>query len=164
MTRLEALEARLEPTLAALGFEVVRVALSSGSRRTLQVMADRRDGRTISVDDCAAISDVLSALFDVEEPVAGAYDLEVSSPGNHRPLTRPKDFAGYAGHEAKVETKLPQDGRRRFKGTLLGLSPAGGVRMDIDGTEIEIEASNIMAAKLVMTDKLIDASRTSANA
>lgn len=159
MTRLESLETRIEPTLSGLGYEVVRVALSGGERKTLQVMADRRDGRPISVDDCAAISEVLSALFDVEEPVSGAYDLEVSSAGIDRPLTRPKDFAAYVGHEAKIETKSAQDGRKRFKGVLRGLGDAGNVRIEVDGVEVGIEWANIATAKLVLTDRLIDASR-----
>src|SRR4051812_20402124 len=79
--RLSWLEARIAPTLDAMGFEVVRVALTSGPRRTLQVMADRRDGSLISVEECSEISHALSAIFDVEEPVKGAYDLEVSSAG-----------------------------------------------------------------------------------
>lgn len=161
MTRREDIESRIAPTLERLGFEVVRVAVTGGGRKTLQVMADRRDGRPISVDDCAAVSDVLSALFDVEEPLAGAYDLEVSSAGIDRPLTRAKDFAAYAGHEVKIETKAPVDGRRRFKGVLKGLDGTGAVRVEMEGAEFGIALTEIATAKLVLTDKLIEASSRS---
>ena len=89
MERLSWLEDRIAPTLEAMGFEVVRVALTNGPRKTLQVMADRQDGSLISVDECSEISQALSAIFDVEEPIKGAYDLEISSAGIDRPLTRP---------------------------------------------------------------------------
>jgi ribosome maturation factor RimP len=157
--QLERLEQRIAPTLQTLGYEVVRVAVGGGGRKTLQIMADRIDRKPISVDDCAAISEVLSAVFDVEEPLPGAYDLEVSSPGIDRPLTRAKDFAAYAGHEAKVETTEMIDGRRRFKGVLRGLGSEGEVRLEVDGIEIGIAPATIASAKLVMTDKLLEASR-----
>lgn len=166
MERLLSLEDRVAPTLEAMGFEVVRVALTGSSgRRTLQVMADRKDGSQISVDDCEQISQTLSAIFDVEDPVPGSYDLEVSSAGIDRPLTRPKDFAAYAGFEAKVETKTHVAGRKRFRGLLKGLETqdleardrdAGEtVLMDIDGAVVAIPFGAIGNAKLVMTDALI---------
>jgi ribosome maturation factor RimP len=156
--RLLVLEERIAPTLEAMGFEVVRVGLtSSGGRRTLQVMADRRDGSLISVDDCETISQALSAIFDVEEPIAGSYDLEVSSAGIDRPLTRTKDFADYAGFEAKLETRTAVDGRRRFRGVLKGLDADGTVRMVVDGREVGVAFDNIAQAKLVLTDELIAA-------
>ncbi|MGE3334789.1 MAG: ribosome maturation factor RimP [Rhodospirillaceae bacterium] len=158
MERLLTLEERVAPTLEAMGFEVVRIALTgSVGRRTLQVMADRKDGSQISVDDCAQISQTLSAIFDVEDPVPGAYDLEVSSAGIDRPLTRAKDFAAYAGFEAKLETRLPVGGRRRFRGALGGLN-GDAVVMTVDETKVEIPLSAISTAKLVMTDELIEAS------
>jgi ribosome maturation factor RimP len=158
LERLPQLEARVEPTLEAMGFEVVRIALTgSDGRRTLQVMADRRDGSQISVDDCAEISTALSAIFDVEDPVPGHYDLEVSSAGIDRPLTRPKDFATYAGFLAKVDTKMLVDGRKRFRGRLEGLTANGDVAMKIDNTEVVIAFNNISTAKLVLTDELIAA-------
>lgn len=155
--RLRALEERIAPTLNGMGFEVVRVALTGGSRRTLQVMADRADGAPISVDDCAAISETLSAIFDVEEPIAGSYDLEVSSPGIDRPLTRPKDFAAYAGFEAKLETATPVHGRRRFRGVLKGLADAGTTLIEVDGADLAVPLASVAQAKLVLTDELIAA-------
>jgi ribosome maturation factor RimP len=158
--RLLALEERIAPTLESMGFEVVRIALTKASgdgHRTLQVMADRRDGSLISIDDCETISQALSAIFDVEEPITGAYDLEVSSAGIDRPLTRPKDFVAYAGFEAKVETKLAINGRRRFKGPVNGLAENGDVLMMVDGTNVSVPFENIAQAKLVLTNALIAA-------
>lgn len=160
MERLLALEERIAPTLESMGFEVVRVSLTRASgdgHRTLQVMADRLDGSLISVDDCETISTALSAIFDVEDPVPGAYDLEVSSAGIDRPLTRPKDFAAYAGFEAKIELKQAVNGRRRFKGPLKGLNEAGDVVMAVDGNEVSLALANIGDAKLVLTNALIAA-------
>ncbi len=157
MQRLPALEARVEPTLEAMGFEVVRIALTGGEgTKTLQVMADRRDGSQISVDDCADISNALSAIFDVEEPVSGHYDLEISSAGIDRPLTRLKDFANYAGHEAKLETKIGVNGRRRFRGALAGVD-GENVKITTDEGDAVIAFDNIGSAKLVLTDELIAA-------
>jgi len=158
MERLTALEERVEPTLEAMGFEVVRIALTGNEgRRTLQVMADRRDGSQISVDDCADISNALSAIFDVEDPVSGTYDLEVSSAGIDRPLTRPKDFSTYASFLVKLETKAPVDGRKRFRGRLEGLNAEGKVTIRMDEAEHTIALENISTAKLVLTDELIAA-------
>jgi ribosome maturation factor RimP len=155
--RLKALEERIAPTLDGMGFEVVRVALTGGSRRTLQVMAERADGAPISVDDCAAISETLSAIFDVEEPIAGSYDLEVSSPGIDRPLTRPKDFAAFAGFEAKLETAAPVNGRKRFRGRLVGLKDGATVVIEVDGAEVALPLAGVAQAKLVLTEDLIAA-------
>ena len=165
MERLPLLEERVEPTLEAMGFEVVRIALTgSDGRRTLQVMADRRDGTQISVDDCAEISHALSAIFDVEDPVSGTYDLEVSSAGIDRPLTRPKDFMAYASFLAKVETKAPVDGRKRFRERLEGMNAEGKVVMRMDDVDHVIALENISTAKLVLTDELIAAAAAKQNA
>ena len=158
MERLLSLEERVAPTLEAMGFEVVRIALiAAGGRKTLQVMADRQDGSQISVEDCAQISHTLSAIFDVEDPVNGAYDLEVSSAGIDRPLTRAKDFATYAGFEAKIETKMTITGRKRFRGALGGLT-GDAVVITVDGARFEIPLNAIGTAKLMLTDELIEAS------
>jgi len=84
-------------------------------------MAERKDGRNMTVDDCADISRSVSALLDVEDPIQGAYALEVSSPGIDRPLTRAKDFITWAGFEIKLEALIGVDGRKRFRGKVLGL-------------------------------------------
>jgi ribosome maturation factor RimP len=120
-------------------------------------MADRNDGSLITVDDCAEISQALSAIFDVEEPLPGAYDLEISSAGIDRPLTRTKDFVTYAGFEAKVETKQPVAGRKRFRGMLQGVNEAGDVVIAVDGVEMIVPMAVIGNAKLVLTDALLAA-------
>ena len=107
----------------------MRVRFLGGGGRTLQVMVERQDRRPISVDDCASVSAIISALMEVEDPVPEAYVLEVSSPGIDRPLVRPDDFTRFAGFEARLETALPVDGRRRFRGRLKGLD-GDVVRLD----------------------------------
>jgi ribosome maturation factor RimP len=152
------LEALIAPSLDAMGYELVRVQLQGKQRLTLQVMADRKDGVMMAVDDCAEISRSLSALLDVEDPISGAYSLEVSSPGIDRPLTRAKDFVNWAGFEAKMESCQPIDGRKRFRGKLLGLDEAGAnVRLVVDAGEIAIPLADVRGAKLVLTDDLIAA-------
>ena len=147
----------IAPTVTAMGYEIVRVQLSGGRRPVLQVMAERVDGAPMTVDDCADISRTVSALLDVEDPISGAYHLEVSSPGIDRPLTRLKDFERYAGFEARIETKALIDGRRRFKGVLKGVS-GEAVRVEIEGGALaELPFGGILRAKLVLTDALIAA-------
>eukprot|EP00933_Yihiella_yeosuensis_P026045 TRINITY_DN20219_c0_g1_i4.p2 TRINITY_DN20219_c0_g1~~TRINITY_DN20219_c0_g1_i4.p2 ORF type:complete len:132 (-),score=12.02 TRINITY_DN20219_c0_g1_i4:18-413(-) len=104
----------ISPVMEDMGFELVRVRLMSGKTTTLQIMADKPEGG-IEVDDCARISNAISATLDVEDPILDAYTLEVSSPGIDRPLTRLKDFDMFEGYEAKLETAELQGGRRRFK-------------------------------------------------
>ncbi len=158
LERLHWLEERVDPTLEAMGFEVVRVAITgSGGRRTLQVMADRRDGAALTVEDCEQISQTLSTIFDVEDPIVGTYDLEVSSAGIDRPLTRPKDFAAYAGYQVKVETKAPVAGRKRFRGVLKGLANDDSIAIHADGVDVTIALNNVTQAKLILTDELIAA-------
>lgn len=144
----------ITPTLDALGFELVRVQLSGSQRPTLQVMAEPASGRVMSVEDCAQVSRAISALLDVEDPIAGTYSLEVSSPGIDRPLTRTKDYERFMGHEAKIETNAPIDGRKRFKGAIKAVD-AKAVALDIEGAEIRIPFAAIHKSKLVLTDALI---------
>ncbi len=107
------------PVVEDMGFEVVRVRLMSGKDNVLQIMVQQPDG-TIEVNQCADVSTALSAILDVEDPILDEYNLEVSSPGIDRPLTRLKDFDQWKGFEAKIETEQLIDGRRRFKGELAG--------------------------------------------
>ena len=123
------IEGLLAPALEALGYGIVRVQLNSGRKATLQIMAERQDGAAMSVEDCATISRAVSALLDVEDPIPGAYDLEVSSPGIDRPLTRRQDFERFTGFEAKLETDRLLDGRRRFRGRIVGVDEAGVIRV-----------------------------------
>tara|TARA_R110001606_G_scaffold218730_1_gene366529 strand:+ start:109 stop:603 length:495 start_codon:yes stop_codon:yes gene_type:complete len=140
--------------LEGMGYEVVRVQISGSQQKTLQIMVERLDGKTVVVEDCATVSRALSALFDVEDPLAGAYTLEVSSPGLDRPLTRPKDFERFAGLEARIELRRLIDGRRRIRGKLAGLVE-DMVRIDVDGTVIELPFAEIDRAKLILTDELL---------
>ncbi len=117
----ERVAAIIEPPLHAIGLELVRVTVSGKQHRTVQVMIERRDGVPIMLDECATASRSISALLDVENPIKGSYELEVSSPGIERPLTRAEDFDRFAGHDAKIVLRAPQDGRRRFQARLIGL-------------------------------------------
>jgi ribosome maturation factor RimP len=151
----------IEPSLVALGYEVVRVVLGGGDSPVLQVMIERADGEEISVEDCATASRAISALLDVEDPISDAYELEVSSPGIDRPLTRPKDFERYSGFVARIEIKHAVDGRKRFRGRLLGLAD-DSVRLagdDTPDTEYSLPLAGIVRAKLVLNDELLAASR-----
>ena len=159
--RHTSLESRLSdivsPTLDAMGYELVRVAVLGRERPTVQVMADRADGGQITVADCETISHALGAVLDVEDPIPGAWSLEISSAGIDRPLTRPKDWNRFAGHLARAETTQPIDGRRRFSGIALGADDtAARLRLD-DGNEIVLPLGAIRRAKLVLTDALIAA-------
>jgi ribosome maturation factor RimP len=160
-TTLEArLSAIITPRLQLLDFELVRVAVLGHERPTVQVMADRLDGLQLTIDDCERISHDVSAAIDVDDPIPGAWTLEVSSAGIDRPLTRVKDWNRFAGHLARVETFFPQDGRKRFAGFVLGAdSDAAHIRLD-DGSEVALRHPDIRRAKLVLTDALIQATAT----
>lgn len=156
MSSTEQIRAIIAPSIEALGYEVVRVKLAGSTRKVLQIMAEPADGRVMSVEDCARVSRAISAILDVEDPIAGAYSLEVSSPGIDRPLTRPKDYDRYAGHEAKFETHEPVDGRKRFKGVLKGVKE-NAVEIESEGETVALPLESIAKAKLVLTDSLIAA-------
>jgi len=150
------IEQIITPSVEALGYEIVRVLLLGGQRPTLQIMAERIDGAGMTVEDCADISRSVSALLDVEDPIAGAYTLEVSSPGLDRPLTRLKDFERFAGLTAKLETRLAIDGRKRFKGTLKGVE-GEEIILDAESGPARVAFDNVLRAKLVITDELLRA-------
>jgi ribosome maturation factor RimP len=167
LTDIAAITRLIEPAVRELGFDLVRVAMVGGtSDPTLQVMAERRDTRQLNLDDCQAISRKLSDLLDEleaagKDPIEGGYRLEVSSPGIDRPLTRLQDFADWAGHEARVELDEPFLGQKQFRGEIYGISPRGdasavGIYRP-DGTISFLPFSSIKKAKLLLTDKLINA-------
>jgi len=146
------------PTLTGMGYELVRVQISGTGRRTLQLMAERADRATMTVDDCADVSRAVSAVLDVEDPIDGSYLLEVSSPGLDRPLTRRDDFVRFAGEEVKVESTVPVEGRKRFTGRLLGLDAEDAVGIALDeGGEVRLPLSSVARAKLVLTEALLKA-------
>jgi ribosome maturation factor RimP len=148
------IEAIIAPSLEAMGYRVVRVAITGGRRATLQVMAERCDGQAMRVEDCTELSRTVSALLDVADPIAGAYLLEVSSPGIDRPLVRREDFVRFAGFEAKVELSTPIDGRKRFRGRLLGVE-GDVVRLLVDAAAVALPIGAVTRAKLVLTDELL---------
>lgn len=145
----------IRPAVEALGFEIVRVLIIGRQRIRVQVMVERLDQSPMTVDDCARISRALSAVLDVEDPIQGAYTLEVSSPGIDRPLVRLSDFARFAGHAARIELNRLIDGRRRYQGRLLG-TEGDAVRLDADGGEVRLAFADIAQAKLVLSDALLE--------
>ena len=158
-----------EPVIEDLGLRLVRVRVSGQGNSELQIMAERPDG-TLTIDDCVSITRALSPVLDVEDPIAGQYRLEVSSPGIDRPLVRPCDFENQAGFQAKVELREALAGRRRFKGKLEGFED-GEVRMFVkadDGSGqdilIGLPFDLINDAKLTMNDELLEKSRLAAKA
>lgn len=157
----------VEPVAEDMGYRLVRVRLLSERGKTVQIMAERPDG-VMTVEDCEALSRMISPLLDVEDVVPGQYFLEVSSPGIDRPLVRPSDFERWAGFEAKVEMTTPLAGRKRFRGQLEGFAD-GEVRLYIDDPQGEGERllvglpfADIASAKLVLSDDLIAAARARA--
>jgi ribosome maturation factor RimP len=147
------LEPILTPAIEAAGYRLVRLRLMGGKIKTLQIMAERPDG-TMNVEDCAALARALLDFMEADDPLEGDYELEVSSPGIDRPLTRLMDYSRYAGHEAKLELVAPVDGRKRFRGKLLGLD-GNDVVVETQGAPLKLPFKGIAEAKLVLTDQLI---------
>jgi ribosome maturation factor RimP len=162
LTDTAAIARLIEPAVKGLGFDLVRVAMIGGtSDPTLQVMAERSDTRQLSIDDCAELSRAISDIIDPleesgRELIAGAYRLEVSSPGIDRPLTRRSDFADWAGHEARIKYAEPVDGAKQVSGIIEGIS-GDTIRVATPKGERSIDFANIASAKLTLTDKLINA-------
>jgi ribosome maturation factor RimP len=144
----------ITPVIEGLGFELVRVRLMGGERKTLQIMADRPEGG-IEVDECAKISTAVSAVLDVDDPISDAYYLEVSSPGIDRPLTRMKDFEMWQGYDAKIELSEGVDNRKRFRGILAG-TEGDEILLEIDEGTVGLKFDWLADAKLVLTDALIE--------
>ena len=173
LTRESGLEARIahivEPVIADLGCQLVRVRISGLNGMTVQIMAERPDG-TMAIEDCERISREISPVLDAEDPISRDYHLEVSSPGIDRPLTRAADFEGHAGQVAKIEMAVAVAGRKRYRGILLGLHDGKvGMRLEDGGKraakdtgetgEVWLSAADIAEAKLVLTDALIAAAQ-----
>ena len=158
MTDIAAIAKQIEPEVKSLGYELVRVAMIGGSSDpTLQVMAERPDTRQLDLSDCEAISRRLSDWLDTNDPIEGGYRLEVSSPGIDRPLTRLKDYADWAGHDARISLKEPRGDRKQYSGTLQGLDGETVRLGGKDGQDYELPFADIASAKLLLTDKLINA-------
>jgi len=147
------------PVLTGMGYRLVRVRISGTSGCTVQIMAERPDGSML-IEDCEAASRALSPVFDVEDPIDREYRLEVSSPGIDRPLVRRSDFERYAGHEAKIEMALAQDGRKRFRGILTGVEGEAAKLRRMDAAEgepsdVALRIADMAEARLVLTDELV---------
>lgn len=148
-----------EPVLAELGYRLVRARISGSAGCTVQIMAERPDG-SMQVEDCETVSRALSPVLDAADPIDSAYQLEISSPGIDRPLVRRSDFERFAGHAAKIETAVPVEGRKKFRGLLLGVQ-GDTVRLQPDdgapaeAKEIALALDDISEAKLVLTEALI---------
>jgi len=155
----------IEPEAQALGFELVRVKMTgSGDERTLQVMAEDPDNGQLIVEQCAQLSRAISERIDAieeggEELVQGAYHLEVSSPGIDRPLTRAKDYANWAGHDAKIALVEKIDGHRKLQGELVGIHGETVTIADKAAGEVAVPLSAIHSAQLILTDRLIAATQ-----
>lgn len=147
----------IEPTITGMGYDLVRVRQMSAAKgdTTLQIMVEYPDGRVINVEDCTKISRAISALFDVEDPFTDAYNLEVSSAGLPRPLTRVKDFQNYTGFEMKCELAMMVNGRKRFKGILAEAGEDTFVIRDEEQKEFELAYAQLANAALVYSDTLL---------
>jgi ribosome maturation factor RimP len=149
----------VEPVLEQLSFRLVRVRISGMDGCTVQIMAERADG-TMSIDDCELVSRALSPVLDVADPIERAYRLEISSPGLDRPLVRRSDFERFAGNIVKIEMGVALDGRRRFRGALLGVDgdKARVRRTDAaadENPDVLLPIEEMAEAKLVLTSELI---------
>ena len=168
MADIARLTALIEPEAKALGFELVRVAMlpseAGDGGMALQIMAEDPATGQLVIDQCAALSRRVSDVIDAAEEagevlIEGAYHLEVSSPGIDRPLTREKDFANWAGHEARIVMIKGYDGQRTNKGVLHGLEGGMVLLTEAKAGEVRLPLEQIHSAKLVLTDALIAATR-----
>ena len=147
----------LEPVITGLGYEVVRILTIGQKNPTLQIMIDRLDGKDITVEDCATVSRTVSTVLDEKDPIKDQYSLEVSSPGLDRPLTKIEHFKRFSGYEARIETAVEVEKRKRFKGVLGNVDEQNRVHIDVDGTDYTIAFDDISKAKLILTDELLQA-------
>ena len=143
----EELQRLLEPTIENMGYELIDLELRLGGKSgVLRVFIDHPDG--ITLDDCEKVSRLISALLDVEDPLPGHYNLEVSSPGLDRKLTKVAHFQRFTGETVKVQMRFPVGGRRRFRGTLLS-SDDENIVVEVDGEPHTLPIATIDSARLV---------------
>jgi ribosome maturation factor RimP len=169
MTEVKELEAQISDLvagdLAAMGYELVRVEPLGGGRfLTLQVMAERADGKPMTVEDCTKISHAISDRLDGVGDLADRYTLEVSSPGIDRPLVRLKDFERFTGHVARIELQAPLDAvpgrKKRFQGSIIrvtGAAPDAEIEFHTEAGDVRVSLQSIARARLVLTDALLNA-------
>ena len=153
----ETLNGLIEPICDKMGYDLVRLQLQGGnSRKVLQIMAERKDRKAMTVEDCADLSRAISPVLDEKDPIEDNYTLEVSSPGIDRPLVKLDDFDRFKGFEAKVEALSLINGRKRFSGRLQGID-GNDVIIEFEGDEVRIPFDQVAKAKLVLTDELLAA-------
>lgn len=147
VTQLETIEKMLKPVLGAMGYQLVeRELVTDMGRLILRLYIDKEGG--VTLDDCSEASRAVSAHLDVEDPIPGKYDLEISSPGVERPLRYPEDFARFAGETIKLRTTTPLEGRQNYRGLLKGCD-AENIYMTVDETEFTIPFSALLKARIV---------------
>lgn len=168
MADLARLEEIVEPLANALGFDLVRVKMTASEAgdgdRALQIMAEDPATGQLVIEQCAALSRAVSDRLDELEAdgeivIEGAYHLEVSSPGIDRPLTRPKDYADWSGHEAKIALREKVHGHRNLRGALIGIEGDMVAIEDNKAGRVDVPLHTIHAAKLILTDALIAATK-----
>ena len=158
------IEKLIEPSLTDKGFALVRVKVTDGQRRKVQIMAERIGDNTITLDECALISRTASAILDVTDPIPEEYVLEVSSPGIDRPLLKLADYERFKGFTARVQLTMPIEGRKRFQGDIVGVEGAN-IKVKVpDLAEVSVIPFHLIeSAKLVLTDALIAHSQQKPN-
>lgn len=154
MQKKHHLQNMLEPTIDKLGFDLVRIITIGNVNPTLQIMIERKDHKNMVVDDCATVSRAISAVLDEKDPISGKYTLEVSSPGLDRPLVNLENFERFTGFEAKIETDIEVEKRKRFKGRIVRVD-GNNIVLLMDDREWMIPYNNVVKAKLLLTDELI---------
>ncbi|MFV0625861.1 MAG: ribosome maturation factor RimP [Alphaproteobacteria bacterium] len=148
----EKIENLISPIIDELGYEIVRIMLIGQANPTLQIMIDNKNQKPIIIDDCVVVSKSISEILD--ENIDMAYNLEVSSPGVDRPLTKIEHFSRYVGFETKIDTLTAVEERKRFKGKLLSVN-GNNIEIETDGNNYTVSFDNILKAKLVLTDELL---------
>lgn len=150
------IEELISPAAQSMGYDIVRVRFTGGNNGVLQVLAENSKDRSFGIDDCTKLSRAISAILDVEDLIHERYNLEVSSPGLDRPLTKISDYEIFVGKEAKLAVKTPIDGRKRFSGVLGGTEGSNIIINVADmGENIKIPFSEIDSAKLIISDNIL---------
>jgi ribosome maturation factor RimP len=150
----------ISPSLEDMGFRLVRVSFGGGGRPVLQIMAEPADGSAMGVEQCADVSRAVSALLDVDDPIPGAYVLEVTSPGIDRPLIDRDDYRRFAGFEARIELARPAEGRKRLKGRIGPVDGDDRVTVHEPTGPVSVLFGDIAKSKLVLSDELIAATQS----
>ncbi len=155
MQKQHPLQKMLEPVIEKMGYDTVRIITIGNINPTLQIMIERKDRENITVDDCAVVSRTISALLDKQDPIDSHYNLEISSPGLDRPLTKLENFIRFAGFEAKIETDTEIEKRKRFKGRILHVDENENIFFAMNEKEYSIPFNTVAKAKLLLTDELL---------